>query len=416
MKILHVVEFYSPSVGGMQEVVKQISEELVKKGHDVTVATTFLKQRNSNVINGVKIKDFDISGNFVKGINGDVDGYKDFLIKSNFDIITLFASQQWVTDIAFEIIEKIQAKKVFVPTGFSALYNPLYKEYFTQMASWIKKIDMNVFLSEDYRDINFARENGVKDYVIIPNGASKSEFLSNYNINIREKFNIDKDSFMVLNVGTHTGLKGHKETIKIYKKSRLNNSCLLMIANTSPIFKQRKTIKQILRKIINTILLKKTGSGCSESCLEEMKKFNASSKRKRDKKRIIITSLERAETVSAYKESDLFLFTSNVECSPIVLFECMAAGLPFLTTSAGNAKEIIKWSNAGILLPTHKGKKKLCFANINKSVEILEKIYHDTNKRAKLSENGFKIWQERFTWENIASEYEKMYVNLLNQK
>ena len=43
MKILHTVELYHPSQGGMQEVVKQISERLVKLGHEVTVATTKLQ-------------------------------------------------------------------------------------------------------------------------------------------------------------------------------------------------------------------------------------------------------------------------------------------------------------------------------------------------------------------------------------
>lgn len=36
MKILHTVEFYEPSVGGAQEVIKQISLQLVKRGHEVT--------------------------------------------------------------------------------------------------------------------------------------------------------------------------------------------------------------------------------------------------------------------------------------------------------------------------------------------------------------------------------------------
>ena len=44
MKILHTVEFYHPSVGGMQEVVKQLSERLVRLGHNVTVATSQLKE------------------------------------------------------------------------------------------------------------------------------------------------------------------------------------------------------------------------------------------------------------------------------------------------------------------------------------------------------------------------------------
>lgn len=63
MKILHTVEFYYPSVGGMQEVVKRLSELLVQYGHDVTVATTRLAARRDKTINGVKIKEFEISGN-----------------------------------------------------------------------------------------------------------------------------------------------------------------------------------------------------------------------------------------------------------------------------------------------------------------------------------------------------------------
>jgi len=86
MKILHTVELYYPSVGGIQEVVKQVSERLVKVGHSVTVATTKLSNRKSKVINGVNIEEFEISGNLVRGINGEEKKYQNYLINSNFDI------------------------------------------------------------------------------------------------------------------------------------------------------------------------------------------------------------------------------------------------------------------------------------------------------------------------------------------
>ena len=122
MRILHTVELYSPSVGGIQEVVKQISERLVKLGHDITVATSKLPNRKSNRIKGVNIKEFDISGNLVRGIEGEKEKYKKYLINSEFDIITNFAAQQWASDIMLTIVDKIHAKKVFVPTVFSGLY------------------------------------------------------------------------------------------------------------------------------------------------------------------------------------------------------------------------------------------------------------------------------------------------------
>lgn len=68
MKILHTVQLYSPSVGGMQEVVRQISERLVLLGHDVHVATTKLIDRKEHIINGVNIIEFNINGNLAHGI------------------------------------------------------------------------------------------------------------------------------------------------------------------------------------------------------------------------------------------------------------------------------------------------------------------------------------------------------------
>lgn len=81
LKILHTVEYYSPSVGGAQEAVKRISELLVKKGHEVTVATTYLPEREKYNINGVKIEDFSISGNSVRGFSGDTAKYSGFFTR-----------------------------------------------------------------------------------------------------------------------------------------------------------------------------------------------------------------------------------------------------------------------------------------------------------------------------------------------
>jgi L-malate glycosyltransferase len=50
------------------------------------------------------------------------------------------------------------------------------------------------------------------------------------------------------------------------------------------------------------------------------------------------------ETVAAYQAADLFLFPSDIERSPVVLFEAMASRTPFLTTAVGNAEEIFGWS------------------------------------------------------------------------
>ncbi len=389
MKILHTVELYYPSKGGIQEVVRQISERLTKEGHSVTIATTKLPDRKSKVINGVDIEEFDISGNLVRGIIGEVKKYQNYLINSNFDIITNFAAQQWTVDCTFSIIDKIKAKKVFVPTGFSGLYIPEYKNYFSRMKEYMKKYDMNVFLSNDYRDINFARENNIKNMMLIPNGASEEEFLVDNNIDIRKKFNISKNSFLILHVGSHTRVKGHSEAIKIFNMAKIKNSTFLIIGNS---FK----------------------GGCKYSCKIKGLISNLKYSLSNNNKKIIIASLTRRETVAAYRQADLFLFPSNIECSPIVLFECMASRTPFITTNVGNASEIIEWSNGGKLLPTFKDKGDYYKAKIDESVKILEELYLNEEERKDMVEKAFKVWKERFTWEKIALEYENLYCGLLN--
>ena len=391
MKILHTVELYYPSKGGIQEVVKQISERLVKAGHDVTVATSKLPYRNSKNINGVNIEEFELSGNLVRGITGDMKKYQNYLLSPDFDIITNFAAQQWTVDLTIEIIDIIKAKKVFVPTGFSGLYMPEYKDYFDQMKEYMKKNDVNIFLSNDYRDIDFARDNNIQNIMLIPNGASEEEFLESNDTRIRKKFNISEESFLVLHVGSHTTVKGHLEAIKIFNKAKIRNSVFLLVGNNA-------------------------NKSCTYSCKVRAMASNLKNSLSKNNKRIIIAPLAREETVAAYKEADLFLFPSNIECSPIVLFECMASKTPFLTTDVGNASEIIQWCEGGKLLPTVKSENGYSIAKINESAKILEELWSNEKERISMAEKAFKVWKQKFTWEKIALNYEKLYRSLLKLK
>ena len=388
MKILHTVEFYPPSVGGMQEVVKQLSERLVCLGHEVTVATTRLPQRTERLINGVRIEEFAISGKLATGMTGEVERYRKFVLESGFDVITNFAAQQWATDAMITMLDNVATKKVFVPTGFSELNHPRFKEYFDSMRRWLTQYDMNVFLSDDYRDINFSRDCGVQNLTIIPNGASEEEFLPDAELDIRKMLGIPRDHFLILHVGSHTGLKGHSEAIRIFARSRIKNATLLIAANDF-------------------------GGGCAKACSIRRTFFNVWPGRQADGKRVLIAPLPRKETVAAYKSADLFLFPSNIECSPLVLFEAAASRTPFLATDVGNAREIVAWTGGGAILPTGKDRKGYSRAEIAGSATMLEALWRDPDARREMAERGFTAWQERFTWGGIAREYESLYATLV---
>jgi glycosyltransferase involved in cell wall biosynthesis len=405
----------------MQQVVKQLSERLFSAGHDITVATKYDSNRSTLLINGVKIEEFKISGKEVGGYDGDeseIQRYKNFLLNSDFDIVTNFAAQQWATDLALPILNQIKAKKVFVPTGFSELHNTKFKYYFDNMKQWMKGYDMNVFLSDNYQDINFARENEVKNIKVIPNGASAEEFVKDTSINIRQELKIPDSHQLILHVGSHTGLKGHKELIKIFKKAKVKNATLLIVGNSTHHGGKLSYLAKFLFKSIANLFSGLSGKlffpSCFIPCMLKSFFYKISYDRIFNNKSLIIKDLSRKQTIAAYMEADIFLFPSNIECSPLVLFESMASKTPFLTTNVGNTEEIISWCNSGKLLKTTYF-NSYSKADINWSAKELEKFSLDIEARKKMAQNGFDAFNDKFSWEKISNSYSELYQYLSKQ-
>ena len=405
MKILHTVESYFPLKNGMAEVVRQISENLVEFGHDVYVATSYCENRDFSEFNGVHIVHFKISGNSVNGIIGCQNEYINYINDNKFDIVTNFAAQQWATDICLLNLDIIKAKKFFVPTGFSSLYDPLYKNYYIDILNYVNKYDKVVFLSENYRDINFLKDKGFENYVVIPNGASKKEFEKNYNFNLRSYLGIENKLKVILHVGSYTEIKGHTEALEIFLKLNDKNNVLVFVGEnffhdlgikfSSKFYWARYlSFKRALRpwywkNLIYNLKIKISGLQGN----------------------LFLIKLSRNQLIQAYKQADIFLFPSNLECSPVVLFESMASNTPFLSSDVGNASEIAKLGESGIILPTKEINNGLTKVHVSKSVQILREVLNSNEKLLALSSNGYKFWSLNYTWENIAKKYEMLYSN-----
>jgi len=373
----------------MQEVVRQLSERMAAAGHVVTVVTRGHADRSEKTQNGVHIREFDIAGNAVVGLQGEVAAYETFLqVESeSFDVMVFFAAQQWAADIALPLLDRIHTQKVFVPTGFSQLYHPEYAGYYEEMKTWIRSMDHCVFLSNEYRDIQFARQHGVVNLSVIPNGAAEEEFDGPCQVDVRKLLGIPSEHFLILHVGSFVTTKGQLDAVRMFFRSGVRPATLLLVGNKKEQFKGL---------LIRHPLL--------------WLKFQMA-RRSRTRK-VIYTSLERRETVAAYRAADLFLFPSMIECSPIVLFEAMASHTPFLSTDVGNAKEIAAWSSGGWIMPTRVGSDGFCRAVIPESAKLLLNLSLDTERRKTAGENGYRAWKERFTWGRIAQQYIDLYTDL----
>ena len=466
MRILFCCEFYFPSMGGVQEVMRQIAERMVAAGHDVTVATTKLPERGSSVHNGVKIEEFLVAGNFVAGIRGEVDRYREFVKQFNADAILIKAAQQWTFDALWPVLEEIRSRKVFIPCGFSALYEPEFAEYFRQMPSVLGKFDHLIFYAEHYRDLDFTKKHGLTNWSVIPNGASEKEFFSGSAGNFREKHGIAENSYVFLTVGSMTGAKGHKEIAEAFCKMSVKGRPMTLILNgnqppwmrprldVAPESERGESDAHVVRRLVSKMsrlagkilkvlsypykairifgsegydgvysrahkvivgALRNSPLGNME-WVKGLESYNTLGywvrkiNRQNEGKQVFVVDLPRDELIQAYFAADLFVFASHVEYSPLVLFESAAAGTPFLSVPAGNAEEIAEWTKGGIICPAPKDKRG--YTRVVPAV-LAREMERAVGRQQELAQKGALargLWEKKFTWDVIAKQYEQILV------
>ncbi len=130
MKIAQVCRFYHPAIGGVETVVKRLSEGLVKKGHDVKVfcQDDNLESPKSEVINGVGICRYS-----TQALSLSASMKRSFKSNAgNWDIVHAHQYHALPAHYAAKYLRS-RSKLVFTPyyhgTGHSILYKALLRGY-----------------------------------------------------------------------------------------------------------------------------------------------------------------------------------------------------------------------------------------------------------------------------------------------
>jgi glycosyltransferase involved in cell wall biosynthesis len=223
-------------------------------------------------------------------------------------------------------------------------------------------------------------------------------------------------------VGSFTGLKGHRELVNAFARIKLlENQHATLILNGNDVQSLERGIANMVKKFVGLIKIygisyafkqvvkRVIGSNLSpKNVAESINKIQSN-------KLVLVTDLPRKELTQAFMSADLFVFASNIEYSPLVLFEVAAAGTPFLTVNVGNALEIAQWTGAGVVCPSNVDTKGYTRVDEEVLAQSMASLMKQKDLLETLGAIGKRNWHERFTWEKIADQYEQLFSELVQK-
>lgn len=331
----------------------------------MTVATTYHPQRDFKVLNGVTVEQFDVRGKWTRGFRGEVKKYQQFVLSLDCDVMMNYAAQQWSADLVFPLLDRLTYVKVFVPCGYSTLYNWKWWLYFRRLPSVLRKYDHIVYLSDNYRDKQFGDRHSIKHFSIIGNGASEEEFLLPKS-GFRSEYGITA-SRMFLCISNYGPGKNQEMVLGAYQQANIPDSTLVFIgAEFNDYVKKLKSLVKA-----------------------------------QDRAVCFLEHVPREKVVTAYHEADLFLFGSRLECFPLVIVEAMASWTPFISTDVGCVRNL----PGGLIV-----------SSVEDMANAIRQLADKGPEWQQLSNDGKKAYEEKYSWEKIVDQYEQLYLRLYRDR
>jgi glycosyltransferase involved in cell wall biosynthesis len=328
LKIAQICPRYFPDIGGVETHVKEISERLVKTGHDVEVITTDPTGRlnKREMINGVKVIRFR---SFAPGNAYYLAPQIYFYLKKhNFDVI--HAHSYHALPALFAALGKSETKFVFTPhyhrSGHTAFRNLLHKPYRLLGKMIFSRADSVICVSEYEKRLVEADFRVAGKTVKIPNGIDLKEF---EHLRTRQKDEgVERENGKEKVRGEKTG----KE--KVGEEKAEKEKILLYVGR----LEEYKGVQYIIQSLpdLRGFRLRVVGKGPYETELHGMAKSLGVEGRVE-----WLKDLSRKELLECYADADIFLMLSSHEAYGITVAEALAAGTTCIVAKGSALEEFI---------------------------------------------------------------------------
>ncbi len=359
MKIVQVSPFYYPVIGGVERIVKTLSEYLYGKGFDVYVVTFNRDRKKSSIfskneeINGVKIirvkPDFSWShGTYSKEIYN--------IVKSlNPDIIHVHV---WRHPYVFQL-SKISSIRILQP------HSPFYSLKQSGIITFIYYNLVDNFLGSFIKKYNLISITPLEKEILYKKFKANSELIPNGVDDILFSMKVNEDNFY-LYIGRLSKEKNIMKMLKAYRLSKTKRPLLL----AGPDNGMLKYIKEYISKY--TLNVKYLGE---------------------------VSEYEKIELLSKCRA---LINPSPFEGFGLTLVEAEALGKPAIIVGHGGQEFAAPPNIASLRADNNE-------TSIARAIENMEDdfTYSTLSKCAKK-------YAENFRMSNILPKYEKFYCNMIN--
>lgn len=377
MKILQTPPKFIPAIGGVENYVYEISKELVKSGHKVTVVCANEPDSgNIKTLNGIKITRLGYIGK-IAGTN-ITPTLPVEILKEDFDVIHTHLPIPWSADWS-AIISKIKNKPMVV-TYHNDIVGAGIADYIAKFYNLIglkftlgiaRKI---ILTSKKYLEQSLCLKRYKSKIEIIPCGVDINKF---------KPIKVESE-----NSGGHI----------IFFLSILNE--FHRYKGLDYLFRALKIVK----KDINEVKLIVGGEGKLLDYYKEM--ANSMSLGNNVE---FVGFIPDNELVRYFNNCDVFVLpsaSSEQEGFGIVLLEALACEKPVVSTKIVGVAEDVDKTNSGIIV-----KPKDVEALANAIITILK----DRDVGNQMGKKGRKMVEEKYTWERVAKMIEEVYYEVLNK-
>ncbi|MBL4938121.1 glycosyltransferase family 4 protein [Clostridium sp. YIM B02515] len=405
MKILFLTQYFPPEVGAPQNRIFEFAKQLKKNGHDVSVLTAmpnypkgeiFKEYKGKKVfieeINGIKVIRTRIYATKSKSFSSRLRNYLSFTFSSVLQGAKLIEKQDVIITESPPlflgwsgyILSKIKKSKfVFNVSDLwpesAVKLGVLNNKMFIRMSTWLeefcyKKAAAVTCQTKGIVDNIINRGFSKEKVHLITNGVDIELFSKeNKDENTRKELNIN-DKFCVCYAGIHGIAQGLEVIVEVAEILRSHKEIQFIFVGDGPEKQKLISIKE--EKSLNNVTFLPLYP-------------------KKDMPRLI-ASMD--STIIPLKKLDLFK-----GALPSKMFECLASELPIILAVEGEAEELIRSANAGIVVEPENSKQ---------IAEAVLDLYNNIELRKELGRNGRKYVSENYSRETITKKLEKILEDL----